>query len=1666
MSAKRKSEGRLQEEWVRLPGYTITDKLFESSRSLVFRALRERDGQHVVIKILQEDYLSRMEIARYRHEFEISRRIISQRVVSALSLEEYQGSPMIVFEDFGGRSLAACPVQSMNMTGRLEIAIAIASAIGDVHSHKVIHKDINPSNIIFNEKSGILKLTDFGLSTILLKEQAVPLGAGVLEGSLSYMSPEQTGRMNRSVDYRSDLYSLGVTLFELFAGRLPFVADGDSLRLIHHHIAKQPASPCAVNPAVPPVLGEIILRLMAKNVEDRYQSCWGVREDLRRCLDMQERHGRISSFSIGSKDIPDRFYIPEKLYGREDEVQTLLRSFERVCEGRREMMLVSGYSGIGKTSLISEIYKPITGHRGYFVSGKFDQLGRNTPYSALVEAFRELIRQILGESEDQLMLWKTRLMEALGPNGSVITDVIPEVELILGEQEPVPRPGSEEAQRNRFNTVFTRFVSVFCHNDHPLALFLDDLQWIDSSSLQLITHLVGHARTRYLYFIGTYRANEVDETHPLTTTLQDLSEMEVRINSIHLRPLGFTHVKMLIGDALRQREKDVEPLARLVLDKTGGNPFFVEEFLRTLVDRGLLQFSPDAAAWTWDQAGIEETDMTDNVVDLLSVRITGLGNDARDILKFAACVGHHFDLSNLAMISQINVRKLVPALEAAMAAGLITCLSPVPLIAALDTDPSVTGEQFEFRFTHDRIQQAAYALIADAERCIIHQEVGRLLLEKTPADERPRRIFDIVNHLNFGIDQIGSREERLELSLLNLDAGRRARDATAYEAAYGYFQAGIRLLDQDSWLDQYSHTLEIHTEMARVCFLAGQFKDLESVVNLVVHRARTLLDQIPVHEARIHAAIARNEMQEAAAMGRSLLKKLGSSYPEKPSVLRIGLALLRSRLSLFRAQPDDFIDNPRMTDELQLAKINLQFALAQCVYFTQPRLIPLLVFDALRESRRYGNAPVSSYIYSCYGMIVTGVLGRIEEGIRWGNLGYRVYDQLNARRFEAPLLVSYNIFLRHWKEPVRQTLRPLQRAWHAGLETGDQEFACHAAMAYCYHSFFSGREIEPLTGEIDHYQEAISGLNQKGGIYILGLFRQVMENLLEPGAEPWNLQGPWYNEIEMLQRHLDAGDETGIFATHFVKMYLCYMFGRFAQAADYAALAEPHMESVLGTIYVPLFCTWQSLALLAGYQGCSRRRQRRILQKVKRNQKKLKEWASACPANSLHRFYMVGAELNRVLGNHLKAQKRYDLAINLARKNAFIQDHAMANEMAARYYLEEGKMTIAVAYMKKARYSYDRWGALARVNHLDDTYPQLMAQAQGGRSLSSSTSTMSASTIDINTLKKALMAIAEENVHSKMIERILSSAMEFAGAQKGMLLLRKDKGEFFLEAEGSIDADGLNILQSVPLDECENLPMPVINFVRRAKKFIVIDNAQVTQERLPGLTMNPYIREEQVKSILCVPIKTGVGAETELVGILYLENNRAQGSFTAERIEILEIICLAAAGRLELSFKASTDGLTGLYNHEYFQDMLGKELVLSRRQLRDLSVIMVDIDHFKSFNDQWGHQVGDLVLKKVANAIQTACRKSDIVARYGGEEMSVILPETSPERAAIVAERIRRKIEDSVIHIEDQVLKVTASLGVASLNDSCPDPGLLLQDADKALYQSKNAGRNKVTMSS
>lgn len=1468
-------------------GCDVHELLHVGNHTVVYRARRRADSAPVIVKLLEEAHPPPRRLATLRHEYALLCSCAGENVVRAYGLDEEQGRFGIVMEDFGGVALRAAGLAGkLALEEFLALAIALASTIEHIHQRRVVHKDINPSNLLIHPQTRQIKLIDFSIATVLATEHQGFGSPSALEGTLAYISPEQTGRMNRTIDERTDLYSLGVTLFELLTGRRPFVAD-DPLELVHHHIARRPPSPADINPSVPEPVAAVILKLLAKDADERYGSAGGLRTDLERCLDGLRGEGAIASFPLGAGDPLDRIKFPQRLYGREAETKQLVRAFERATRGA-VLVLVSGYAGIGKTALVQEVHRPLTVHRGYFAAGKCDQL-HSTPYSAFLQAVRTLVDQILTESEAQLGAWRERLVEALGSNAAVLAAACPSLCAIVGSQPPPAALPPDEA-RNRFHEAMHELVSLFARPEHPLCLFIDDMQWADADSLKLLQELIYMARDQSLLMICAYRDSEVDDSHPLLATVEQIAAQGSHVERLALSPLGRDDVARFLGDALRTSAERIMPLADLVLTRTGGNPYFMRAFVTSLRADELVQPSPEG--WRFDVDAIRRRGVTDNVVHFLSLRLKRLPEPTQGLLRVSACIGSQFELGTLAKVAARPVDEVGHALWDTVVEGLV-----IPLDRVHSALEAAAAPELRFRFAHDRIREAALAAFDEISLARLHRDVGRKLLElASEGEEREEQLFEIVEHLNRGTAAIAGPAEAEELSRLNLRAARRALGAAAAAPALRYVKAGIALLSEQDWerSDVARDLYDVGIEVAHSC------ADLELVQTWsaeLLRRARTPLDEARVRRIEAQVLYAQARPTEALDTLADLVSRIGFPLPAPASPEATADEMRRTEEALADRSIEDLVHLPRCTDGAARTAIELLYRMVLlAVSMSHPLLAPL-VCKAVQISITHGNTAESAFAYTFYGSFLANA-GDIDRATRFGRAAVALSDELGDNGMRSFVYTYAHAYLIHWKLPLHGVAPHLLDAYRYGMEAGSPFNAASAVFSWCVVRFLAGDPLDELVVEIERYAEVPVRLRQDIVKSWHGLLHQVVRNLCEETPDPTRLAGRFYDEETQLPA--EGVDRGGLGNYHIFKVMLCYLFGDVERAGAHARAREPYAAVTANSLWEPILALWDSLARLALFQRSDEAERARILGRVADHERTLEMALPYCPKTIAHKLALIQAERARVEGRGNDARTGFERAVALARGSGYIHEEALAYELSARFFHEVREMRSARSRFREAHEAYLRWGAVTKARALERDLPHLVPRVA---SVTFSPVTLTGTrggdwdlnVLDLVSVINASQAISREVDRDRLLARLMVLLIETGGAQSGALL-REHGGQWLVEAERRLDEDEPSVGPSsgsevLSFRAHHGVPESVVNYVARTGEPLVIDDAMSS----PQFQRDPYIVRRQVVSILCFPLPR----QSERKGIVYLENNLMKGAFTPGRIKILLLLSTQAVISLD-----------------------------------------------------------------------------------------------------------------------------------------------------------------------
>jgi predicted ATPase/signal transduction histidine kinase/CheY-like chemotaxis protein len=1460
-----------------LAGYRFTQEIYRGEKTLVHRGIREADNRPVVAKYLRTDYPTVDETDSLVREYDISLKLDIPGVAEYLSLEDFGHGKVLIIEDFGAISLKDYLLtHTLELPDTLELACSIIDIIASIHQKNIIHKDIKPANILINPEKNLIKLTDFNIAALTITQSTAQVTPEHIKGTLAYISPEQTGRINRNIDYRSDFYSYGVTLYEMLTRYLPFQTR-DPMALIHAHCAGKPPS-LNENYQIPNNISDIVIKLLAKSADDRYQSAAGIKYDLEQCFEqLKSFSGRKKShdFILASHDFPERFVLPEKLYGREKEIQFFQNELLRIKRGQPGMILVSGPPGIGKSFLINEIYKSLGRQkgRGYFVSGKFDQFRRNTPYRAIIHAFSGLIKQILSESDTKLAAWKSKILAKTGSSGQVLIDVIPAIELIIGKQPDVPTLSPTES-RNRFNLLFKEFCSVFSRESESLIIFLDDLQWSDPASLTLVQMLMVDSEIRNLLFICSYRNNEVKEHHPLMLTIRKIKKQQGRILPLEVQALTKQYINLFLADFLRCKKDKSEELAKLVHEKTGGNPFFINQFLRTLYKKGLLNLEP-SLGWQWDPEEIKLLDITDNIVDLLIEKISSFSEKIQSILQVCACIGIWFDLKTLSAITGETKNYISSCLSIAVNDGLFT------------------NQDMDYRFQHDRILDAAYKLVPAKEKKNLHHKIGSYFLKTTSNDELQSKIFFIITHLNHGIDIVSSQKEKDEIANLNLLAGKKAKESTAFSTAAEHFKIGTELLAKDSWKKNYRLTYQLYRERSECEFLCANFELAEQLSNIIIQKAKSNIDLADMYVVKMNLYTSVGKFNKAVDLGITGLKMFGVKLKLRPSRFSILLELVKTRWNRGLVKIEDLIELPEMTDPEQLAVTRMMNAMAAAAFVTDANLIAFLILKGLNIYFRYGNTSFSSFGYTGVGFVIGSISGNYGTSLKYGELALKINEKFDNRQFRCKSVFSFAYFIQPWCKHAKYSIPLLKESYSYGVEAGDLTFAGYAITTVANYRMIIGDNLGDIFLELKTYKNFILEAKDSFSINVYYKLSQFFTTL--KGELPGSEQGDIYKSEE---RFLSDENLSEIFTVLSLEMISAFIFNKYHRCLELASELEIIIEIPQNTLWVVEHAFYYCLTITALYHDADPGKKKKYLKILRKKKKLIKRRARNCPENFHHKYLLIKAETARIKGKNEKAFDYYNQAINSSRKNGYTNIEAVANELAARFQLARGCKRTAKAYINDACFCYEKWGAIGKVEAMQNKYQQLMPQSgeKGHHVTTTNTLTDITSTIqlfDIQTVIKAAQAISSEVIIEQLLAKFIKIMMENAGAQKGVLLIEK-QDTLLVEAECLIDQDETELFSSIPIEESKSVPEAIVRLVSRTMESVVLDDAS----REAMFSDDQYVQTVQPVSVCCIPIIH----QDKMAAILYLENNLSRGAFTRQRQDVLALLAAQAAISLNNAF--------------------------------------------------------------------------------------------------------------------------------------------------------------------
>lgn len=1453
-------------------------KIYETIDCIFYRSRKEITQEPVILKQIKAYEHSGEQMACFDQEIKAAEGLEHDGVLRLYEIMYINESPMLVMEDFGGELLSSfLSNQRLNMELFLKIAVNLTNTIVFMHESGFVHFRLNPQNIWVNLQRAEVKITGF---KAVKEKSCVSFNGNTVQNSLyeaAYISPEQTGRISRKPDHRSDLYALGIIFYELLTRMPPFQSE-DYAELIHSHLARKAVPVCKVDNHIPCVLSDMVDRLMEKRIDSRYQTAQGLLKDLEYCqaeLSHQDGHWQIPQFSLRRWDFTGELHSSAILLGRDAETARLLDAFEQVKKGEPVFVLVTGYSGVGKTSLVNEIVEPVILKGGVFLQGKFDQYKRVTPYEAFAQAFEGLFQDILTRSKGEILVWRERILQALSDSAGIITDIFPGLSKIIGPQAAVePLPFSEA--QNRFNLTMVRFLKVLACEKTPLVLFLDDLQWADIGSISILELIFSGFKKMPLYVIGAYRNNETSAVHPLRRLITRLSEKDRHVEEITLEPLGLEHVRRLLTDGMFGGASDpgkMDALAELCYAKAGGNPFFLHYFIRLLRDEGLIAYHLEGRGWEINLEEIIRLDVTDNVAELMIKKIGRLSPDTIDVLKLAACLNNTFDPVTLSGCMKTSREAVAYALAEAVAEGLVL------------TQPEDGNEVVIYRFLHDRVQQAFYSLTNEKQRQEFHYRIGCFFQEQLQETEKGEQLLGITDNFNLAEDIIRAENKILLLTQLNLEAGKKARSLSAHEQALAYFRKGITLLEQNSWNTQYVLTLELYTGGIGAAYVCAEYGEMEQLSNVALKNAQSLSDRAKIYEVKIEYLTATNRLKEANDLAREILESLGERIPGKSSQWYLILETMKLRRELSRHSLSDLAEMREMSDEKQLTIMRLINSTGLGGYTFDAPLLGILALKAIRISLRHGIAPITPAAFASYGHILCVYFKKREEGYQYGKLAMTLQDGMKSKMLECKTRLVFEILIRHNREPLANTLRGFPNNHKSGMGAGDLMSAGHIMLQYYAYLYMVGTDLAVMQKQAEAFWDDLMRTGNRTAIGASGMFIQGALNLIQSSQQPWIFAGVYFNEEEALPRYTETNDHTVVFCTHFNKMIIAFLWRDDDKAMENFKIAGEYRNGAVGTYCIPVFCFYGALLYIRRLDKTRGLEYLRCKRKFMTLLKEVKSFAEDAPQNNLHKYLIIRAEYARVCGKNSLAPDYYREAVMMAGKNGFIQEEGLANELAAEYYLAAGDVLQAGKQAEAAISCYLKWGCIPKVNKLREVW-QREAMEEAAATMGTNTS---APPLDVETIVKASQAISEEIVLHELLKKMIYIMLRYAGARRALFIMERD-GEFYIEAEGSADNQQVKVMNGAVVRNNPAVMERLINYVANTRERVLLGSAAELVRFADGAVL-PH----DPRSLLCLPVESVRG----LVGILYLENDLMDGAFTEQHLLILKVLTSQLAISME-----------------------------------------------------------------------------------------------------------------------------------------------------------------------
>lgn len=1524
-----------------LDDYSFIDIIHQTDITRTYKAVRKSNAASVTIKFLNCASASTSELERFQSEIQTIQNSHISGVITIHDLFPHPDGFALVLEDLDTVPLKTfINKQPADLERFLTIAKQLAKTTALLHEKNLIHKNINPYSVHILPETCETTLSDFGILQDITRENDDIHSLDVIETALRYKSPEQTGRMNRPIDHRADMYSLGVVFYEMLTKNAPFTTD-DPMELIHAHLAKNPMAPEKVDPSIPKQISDIVMKLLSKPAEDRYQSMFGLFNDLERCRESLANTGAIKHFKLGNNDIPLYFTLPNISIGRESEKKRFTDAIEDAIERcRLKAIFVSGYPGIGKSFLVNTLQSFIAERNGYFAASKYTPFEQNLPYSGIIQAITHLIRQVLTEPPEKIDIVRSRLQEALGLNGKVITDIIPLLETIIGVQPDISELTPEDSL-NRFRHVFRNFLGVLAQKDHPLILFLDDLHLADIASLKFIEMMLKDAQNMAFVFIGVYRHNEINATHLLHALIENIQKSSLQYIPITVSPFSEKEIERYLSNALRLEEKNVSSLTPLVKEKTNGNPFFINQFLHILYIENVIPPS-FMKPFSWDLKRIRSIQLPENVIEIMIEKILKLASNRRDVLQCAACIGPYFNLKTLSAI----IKKPVEDLERILQNLLEKELLDHP-------------QEAEYHMS-DQIQNAAYFLTPEKERIRYHSAIGRYLFKVTNKEDLVNKIFHIVNQFNAGRLAINDKVEKRNVAELNLIAGKKANASGAYQSAFGYFKNGLAFLENDSWRTNYTLTYELYTNVADTAYRNGEFDIMNRYLSIISENTSNLLDNVVVYEIRILASIAKNKLVEAVTTALEIIGMLGITLPDPITREALIDKFIATGALLEETTDADILNAPRMDDPYSLAIIRIMtFSINAFHGASYIHESVILTLEIVQLSIVKGIAPQTPYWFSCYAMALY-TIDQLGAAFRFSDLALKIKKKFDLR---GEIRTDLNIIacIAPWKQPIRSFINRYITIYNKGLEIGDTDYTHRSMATFDFMQWAAGKELHAIQSDAVTFAASAKRHSLQTPLNYIEIRFQAGENLLGHSQTATLLEGSGFNAAKRVPQLIANRDHLSLFLVHFYSMYLNFIFGETDKAVSESEAIKPYVYAISGGFFhIVLFYYYRSLVRLSGLEQLPLEEQTRLFPKIEYAQNKLKRWLPYAPSNFQNKIDLIEAEMARIKGDILNAEVYYESAIRSAHEAGFLHEEALSFERAALFYSARRMDEIATLYMVRACACYEKWGAFAKVEHLQKTHPNLLSM--GMKEMASLTNIVppangKTALLDFAAIMKASQAISGEIVLSNLMKRLIHIGIENAGAQRGALI-SEHEGRLFVEAVSDMNGT-ISILSQMPLKAFEKLPAGVIHYVHSTNENIVLANASQDTR----FSHDPYITANFVKSILCIPIRY----KNKIAGIFYLENNFSTAAFPEDRIEVLTALFSQAAISLENArlYKEAKDAQEDLrQHHDHLEEMVHERT----QELRAVQQELIESAHLAGKAD-----VAAGVLHNVGNVLNSVC---------------------------------------------------------------------------------------------